>query len=180
MEKSAKQDFFFENRALSVQSQEEIAIMTRNLLTTNYDHSLVESYVACRLIPLNKNPGIRPIGVGEVLRRIIGKAVSWTLKEEFCEAAGPLQTCAGHQAGAEAAIHGMRAVFEEEGTDAVLLVDASNAFNRMNRQVGMHNIRITCPEVSIYIIKLTGVPPDCSLAVEAKFSLKRTQLKAIR
>ena len=68
------------------------------------------------------------------------------------EAAGPLQTCAGHSAGAEAAIHGMRAIFEEEGTDAVLLIDASNAFNRMNRNVAMHNIRITCPEVSVYII----------------------------
>ena len=44
--------------------REEIAIMARNLSTTNYHHSLLESYVACRLIPLNKNPGVRPIGVG--------------------------------------------------------------------------------------------------------------------
>ena len=132
--------------------REEIAIMARNLSTTNYHHSLLESYVACRLIPLNKNPGVRPIGVGEVLRRIVGKAISRTLKEEICEAAGPLQTCSGHSAGAEAAIHGMRAIFEEEGTDAVLLIDASNAFNQMNRKVAMHNIRITCPEMSVYII----------------------------
>ena len=132
--------------------REEIATMARNLATKSYHHKHLESYVASRLIPLNKNPGVRPIGVGEVLRRIIGKAISWTLKEEFCEAAGPLQTCAGHSAGAEAAIHGMRAIFEEEGTDAVLLIDASNAFNRMNRKVAMHNIRITCPEVSVYLI----------------------------
>ena len=144
--------------AVGKELREEIAIMTRNLLTTNYDHSLVESYVACRLIPLNKNPGIRPIGVGEVLRRIVGKAVTWTLKEVFCESAGPLQTCAGHQAGAEAAIHGLKAVFEDKGTDASLLVDASNAFNRMNRLVGMHNIRITCPEVSTYIINTYRSP----------------------
>ena len=32
-----------------------------------------EALVACRLIPLNKNPCVRPIGVGEVIRRIIGK-----------------------------------------------------------------------------------------------------------
>ena len=56
--------------------REEIAIMARNLSTTNYHHSLLESYVACRLIPFNKNPGVRPIGVGEVLRRIVGKAIS--------------------------------------------------------------------------------------------------------
>ena len=84
--------------------REEIAIMTRTLLTTNYHHTILESYVACRLTPLNKNPGVRPIGVGEVLCRIVGKAVSWSLKEEFCEAAGPLQTCDGHSTRAEAAI----------------------------------------------------------------------------
>ena len=43
-------------------------------------------------------------------------------------------------------------------TDAVLLIDASNAFNRMNRQVAMHNIRITCPEVSTYIINTYRCP----------------------
>ena len=29
--------------------------------------SSLESFVACRLIPLDKNPGLRPIGAGEVL-----------------------------------------------------------------------------------------------------------------
>ena len=31
--------------------------------------SSLESFVACRLIPLDKKSGLRPIGVGEVLRR---------------------------------------------------------------------------------------------------------------
>ena len=95
--------------------REEIATMARNLLTVNYHPSLLEGYVACRLIPLNKNPGVRPTGVGEVLPQIISKAVLWILKEEFCKTAGPLQTCAGHSAGAEAAIHAMRETFLEEG-----------------------------------------------------------------
>eukprot|EP00794_Sanderia_malayensis_P000855 gene855-147_t len=50
---------------------------------------------------------MRPIGVGEILRRIIGKAIAWDLKPDFKEAAGPIQVCAGHQAGAESAIHAM-------------------------------------------------------------------------
>ena len=29
----------------------------------------------CRLIPLNKNPSVQPIGMCEVIRRIVGKAV---------------------------------------------------------------------------------------------------------
>ena len=132
--------------------REEIAVMTRNLLKSCYHPSLIESYTSCRLIPLDKNPGIRPIGVGEVLRRISGKTISGFLKEEIKQAAGPLQVCAGHSAGAEAAIHAMSQVFEEEGTDGILLIDASNAFNQMNKAVAMHNIQITCKELSMYII----------------------------
>ena len=50
----------------------------------------------------------------------MGKTVSGFLKEEIKEAAGPLQVCAGHNAGAEAAIHAMSQVFVEEGTDRIL------------------------------------------------------------
>ena len=101
---------------------------------------------------MDKNPGIRPIGVGEVLRRIVGKIISWTINDEIKEAAGPLQTCAGFGAGAEAAIHAMKKIFDNEKTDAVLLIDATNAFNCMNRRVALHNIRVTCPILSLYLI----------------------------
>ena len=37
----------------------------------------------------------------------MGKMVSGFLKEEIKEAAGPQQVCAGHNEGAEAAIHAM-------------------------------------------------------------------------
>ena len=72
--------------------------------------------------------------------------------------AGPLQVCACHSAGAEAAIHAMSQVFEEEGTDGILLIDASNAFNQMNRAVAMHNIQITCKELSMYIMNTYRSP----------------------
>ena len=133
--------------------REEIAVFTKNLLTKSYQPSLIEPFVACRLLPLDKNPGIRPIGVGEVLRRIVGKVISHHCNEEIRKAASPPQTCAGHGAGAEAAIHAMRNVFENESTDAVLLIDASNAFNRMNRAVALHNILLLL--LVILYLKLT-------------------------
>ena len=49
---------------------------------------------------MNKNPGIRPIGIGEMLRRLIGKVIGWVLKEEIQEAAGPLQSATGLKGGA--------------------------------------------------------------------------------
>ena len=147
-------NFNTEGKAL----REEIAKMAKNLLTTSYDPSLLEAYTAARLIPLDQNPGVRPIGVGEVLRRIIGKAITWTVNDEIKEAAGPLQTCAGHGAGAEAAIHAMKEIYENEATDAVLLIDATNAFNCMNRSVALHNIQIICPAIATYVINTYRSP----------------------
>ena len=144
--------------------REEIALFTRNLATQTYHPQLMESYVSCRLIALDKNPGVRPIGVGEVLRRIVGKTISFHCKEEIKDAAGPLQTCAGHGGGAEAAIHAMRAVFKEDSTDAILLIDATNAFNCLNRLVALHNIRLICPMISTYLVNTYRQPAKLFLS----------------
>ena len=106
--------------------------------------------MAFRLIPLDKNPGLRPTGIGEVLRRIIGKAVSRTLHTDNQSSAGSLQLCAGQEGGCEAAIHAMVDVFEDDETHGVIQVDANNAFNSINRNVLLHNIEIICPELSVY------------------------------
>ena len=99
-----------------------------------------------------------------MLRRIVGKVISHHCNEEIRKAADPLQTCAGHGAGAEAAIHAMRNVFENESTDAVLLIDASNAFNRMNRAVALHDIQITCPPIATYLVNTYRSPARLFIA----------------
>jgi ribonuclease HI len=91
------------------------------------------------------NPGVRPIGIGEILRRLVGKLVVGHIRQDIIDAAGPLQTCAGLKAGIEASIHAMRRVYEEETTEGILLVDAENAFNNLNRQVALHNIKNYAP-----------------------------------
>ena len=45
----------------------------------------------------------------------------------------------------------MHAIYEDETCEAVLLVDASNAFNSINRNVFLHNVTIICPAIAIYI-----------------------------
>ena len=49
-------------------------------------------------------------------------------------------------------------VFVEEGTDGILLTDASNAFHQMNRSIALHNIQITCKEMSLNIINTYRSP----------------------
>jgi hypothetical protein len=138
--------------------REQISIMAKKLATEIVDPKTLESYIASRLIPLNKNPGVRPIGVGEVLRRIIGKAVGWILKKDIQEAAGPLQAATGLQGGAEAAIHAMKSIFEQDDTEGVILVDASNAFNSLNRKAALHNVQIICPNFATILINTYREP----------------------
>ena len=62
---------------LLVELAESIGNMTKQrFCETLSDPKSVEALMACQLILLDNNPGLRPIGIGEMLRRMIGKAVS--------------------------------------------------------------------------------------------------------
>ena len=65
----------------------------------------LETYIASRLVPLDKNPGLRPIGVEEVLCRIAGIVVMTIVKEDVTKTVGNLQLYGGQDAGCEAAVH---------------------------------------------------------------------------
>ena len=56
----------------------------------------------------DKKPGVRPIGIGEVLRRLTGKLLVGVIKKDIIDATSPLQTCSGLKSGIEAAVHAMR------------------------------------------------------------------------
>ena len=99
--------------------------MTRRLCTEPIDPLTIEPILANRLIPLDKGKGeVRRIGVGEVIRRIIGKCATRVTKQDVIDASGSLQVCACHKCGSEATIHAMHSIFEADDTDAVLLIDA--------------------------------------------------------
>ena len=129
-----------------------LAAVSRRISTTFIDPATLLAYTSCRLIPLDKCPGVRPIGVGEVVRRIIGKAVMKIVKYDLQDAVGTIQLCAGQDAGCEAAIHAMEQIFADEDTEAMILVDASNAFNCLNRQVTLLNCGTVCPALSHILI----------------------------
>ena len=134
-----------------------LAKVTKKLCTEELSTSL-EGFLACRLIPRNKNPGLRPIGVGEVLRRIKGKVIVSVVRNDIISSIGSLQVCAAHEVGCEAAIHAMHTIFEDEKTEAVLLVDAANAFNSVNCQVFLHKSCIICPPIATYVRNCYTLP----------------------
>ena len=48
--------------------------------------------------------------------------------------------------------YAIHAIFEADETDDVLLIEASNALNALNRQAALHNIRVQCPIIATYAI----------------------------
>ena len=109
-----------------------LASLAKRLCTTQVAPQGLSSLVACRLILPDKCPGVRPIAIGEVARRIIAKAIMRIVKTDVTQAAGSLQVCAEQEGGCEAAIHAVNNLFTQDDTEAVLLADASNTFISLN------------------------------------------------
>ena len=112
--------------------------MAKKLCLRRYcgNDGLLETFLACKLIPLHKNPGVRPVGIGEVTKRFLGRAVTTAFTRNILESADDLQLSA------------LSSMFSEDDSNTILLVDADNAFNRINQNVILHNIRIICPIIA--------------------------------
>ena len=72
--------------------------------------------------------------------------------------AGYLQVYAGHDTGAEATIHAMYNLLQQDETEAVLLVDAESTFNFVNRKEKVHDISITLSILSAFVSNCCLVP----------------------
>ena len=73
-----------------------LASVARCLATTEIDPAILAPFVACRLIPLDKNPGVRPIGIGDVPQRILlAKAILCCIGQDIIVAAGPCRFVQG-------------------------------------------------------------------------------------
>ena len=93
------------------------------------------------------------------------------IKSDVTTAAGPLQTCTGIKAGIEAAIHAMRQIFEQDETEAILLVDAENTFNNLNRKAALSNIKELCPPFYQYLYNTYQSPAKLVIPGDDKYDV---------
>ena len=73
--------------------------------------------------------------------------------------------------GCEASALALQQLWKSEDTDLILLVDASNAFNRMNREQALRTVGQRCPVMSVALRNLYGHP--ARLIMENGVSLLR-------
>ena len=101
-----------------------IVRVARRISTSHMDPKGLMSFTTCYLIT-DKNPGVRLIGIGEVIRQITGKAILMITSADTCKAVGTQQLCAGKVSGVKARVHAMRRTNNDLDNETILMVNAS-------------------------------------------------------
>ena len=106
-----------------------------------------------RLIALKKKDGgIRPIVVGQTLRRLISKLINNYAKEKLATVFAPIQLGVGISGGVEAGVHAVRRYVEYLDADmTVIKLDFRNAFNTIRRDTILEAVVSAIPEVYSYV-----------------------------
>ena len=102
------------------------------------------AFMSGQLIALDKQPGIRPVGVGETLRCLMAKCLLKFSVPEAKSACGTTQLAGGLEARIEGAMYAMRVLFGEHRKEenwGFLLIDARNAFNEENQTAMIWAVR---------------------------------------
>jgi len=141
----------------SAHLRDSVAVLCHRLCNSIVPWDDVRALMASHLIALNKFPGVRLIGIGETLCRVIGKTVCLATRLDAALVCGSDQLCAGLQAEIEGAIHAMNGLFAAHQDDVngwgvlVDAVDAANAFNSLNRAAMLLHARVLWPRCAHFL-----------------------------
>ena len=111
----------------------------------------LEHFLSARCIPVKKKDGAtRPVCVGNIIRRVSLKAIDIYHKSKII-ANCPRQLSNGIKGGCEGIIHALRNVINTNKNPnfAILTLDATNAYNSIDRAKTLDNIYAKVPELYI-------------------------------
>jgi len=117
-------------------------------------------FFGANLTPLRKKDGgIRPIAVGQSLRRLVAKCVSSRVSKSLGAELSPQQLGCGIPFGCEAAAHAARLYLHGMPSNHLLLkLDFRNAFNTLRRDKMLESVKDHVPELFSFIHAAYGEP----------------------
>ena len=124
--------------------------------------SIQPVFFGANLIALNKKEGgIRPIAVGNTLRRLASKCACPHILSSLEVSLAPRQLGYGTPMGSEAAVHAARCYLESMSTSSnklMLKLDFRNAFNSLRRDKMLFSVSELAPTFYQYILSSYGKP----------------------
>ena len=119
------------------------------------------------LLPLVKPNGkIRPILIGDVLIRTIGKCCTLAEQQIIADRLAPIQLAVGTKCGNEVAIHGIRAHLDSNPDHVLITVDIANAFGTISRNAvaqSLNNFQYDDSKYTRWFFNHFGCPPSVVL-----------------
>jgi hypothetical protein len=97
--------------AASTKFNESLAALGNRIANQDVPFADIRALGACRLVPLDKKPGVRPIGIGNDIRRLLAKAMAELTGVDLETVLGTDQLCIRMPGATEAGIHALREVF---------------------------------------------------------------------
>ena len=133
--------------------RDEVAALITKIANEIIPWNQIRALMSGRLIALDKCSGVRPIGIGECLRRVMCKCMAEATKKDLEETCGSQQLASGVKAGIKRAVHAVEELFNSTKEDGhgLLLMDASNAINAYNRETALWNARILWPRCARFL-----------------------------
>jgi hypothetical protein len=107
---------------------------------------------------LKKDGGIRPIAVGNLLRRLVAKLAARALADRAATLLSPNQLGVGVRGGCEAILHAAREMLGRSPEKWLLQVDYINAFNLADRATAMQEVATHFPEILAWVKTCYGTP----------------------
>ena len=120
----------------------------------------------CRLIALKKpNGGVRPISVGEILRRLCSRIVLRRYRKASAVALEPLQVGVGTRSGGDACVLSTRAFLDLFPGHVLVNIDLTNAFNCLSRVAICERLKREPTLRDLLLLARTFYLQECDLIV---------------
>lgn len=103
---------------------------------------------------------VRPIAVGDAIRRLVARTVCAQYKQRWKEFFSPLQLGVSVPAGAEIAFRSVQATLQANPGWFAVALDLSNAFNEVQRSVFFEELRIHFPALVPFVSSMYTNPAE--------------------